>query len=72
MISLADFERWIGEMEEMYRREQQQAIRQRSMEKAVEAVAGLDACERLRNYVPMRQQMHQSVTEFVPRKAKKS
>lgn len=72
MISVEDFEKWIAEMKEMYQREEEQAVRRRDMEQAMYALAGKDACERLRNYLPMRQAMHQSVTEFVPRKAKKS
>jgi len=68
MITLEQFNAWIDEMREMYEREQKQAILQRNMDKAVLALAGQDACDRLRNYVPMRAAMSANVTQMRSRK----
>lgn len=55
-------------MREMYQREEEQAIRQRDMDKAIHALAGKDACQRLENYVPLRHGMTQGVSEIRTRK----
>ena len=52
-ISLERLEQFINDLREMYQREEEQAILQRNMEKAVHALAGKDACERLKNYLGM-------------------
>ncbi len=55
-------------MREMYQREEDQAILQRDMDKAIHALAGKDACHRLENYVPMRHGMAEGVAEIRNRK----
>lgn len=67
-ITLEQFRKWLEEMREMYQREEEQAIRQRDMDKAIHALAGKDACQRLENYVPMRGAIAQNVSEITPRK----
>ena len=59
LYTAAELELWIGEMREMYAREEDQAIMQRNMDKAVAALSGKDACERLRNYLATRMEMHE-------------
>jgi hypothetical protein len=68
MITVEQFNRWIDEMYEMYQREQTQAIRRREWDKATAAVGGMDACERLRNYLPMRAAMQPVATMITHRK----
>lgn len=67
-ITLEQFKTWLAEMREMYQREEEQAIRQRDMDKAIHALAGKDACQRLENYLPMRHGMTRAVAEIAPRK----
>lgn len=67
-ITLEQFRKWLEEMREMYQREEEQAIRQRDMDKAIHALAGKDACQRLENYLPLRHGMTQGVAQITTRK----
>jgi hypothetical protein len=55
--TIADVLHYVDELEEQYHREQKQAIMQRSMDKAISALAGQEACERLRRWLEMRTEM---------------
>jgi hypothetical protein len=57
-IPLERVHEFIEELREMYQREEEQAILQRNMDKAVLALAGKEACTRLKNYFDMRSEMH--------------
>lgn len=63
-ISLERVQRLIDDLHEQYQREEEQAILQRDMEKAVRALSGKDACTRLKNYVGMGVQMDATVTSM--------
>lgn len=51
MISPEELSRWIAEMYEDYGREMEQAIMQRDMAKAERALAGKEACQRIRSRI---------------------
>jgi hypothetical protein len=57
-IPLERVHEFIEELREMYQRDEEQAILQRNMDKAIHALAGKDACTRLKNYLDMRSEMH--------------
>lgn len=52
---------WVEDVREQYEREQKQAILQRNMDRAITALAGQEACERLRNSIQMRYGMSQNI-----------
>jgi predicted secreted Zn-dependent protease len=56
-ISIERLHDFIDDIADMYQREEEQAILQRNMEKAVQALAGKEACQRLRNSIGMRAEM---------------
>jgi len=69
--TLEDVIRYVDELDEQYQREQKQAIMQRSMEKAIYALAGQESCERLRNWLQMRTDMRNNVAMMTARKARR-
>jgi hypothetical protein len=56
-ISFERLERFINDLVEQYQREEDQAILQRNMDKAVLALAGKEACARMKNNFGMRIEM---------------
>ncbi len=60
-ISLERVQLVIESVREQYQREEEQAILQRDMEKAVRALSGKDACARLSNSLSLRVQMDESI-----------
>jgi predicted secreted Zn-dependent protease len=56
-ISLDRVHDFIDDLADQYQREEEQAIMQRNMDKAVLALAGKEACERLRSTIGMRSEM---------------
>jgi hypothetical protein len=56
-IAIERVHEFIEELREMYQRDEDQAILQNNMEKARHALAGKEACERLKNYLSMRSEM---------------
>jgi hypothetical protein len=68
--NLADVLQYVNELDEQYQREQKQAILQRNMDKAVSALAGQEACERLRSWLTMRTAMADNVAVMTSKKAR--
>lgn len=66
-ISLERLEELIDELREQYEREEEQAILQRNMDKAVAALCGKDACTRLKNSLGMRLEMDQPPVRLLER-----
>lgn len=64
VIDLEKVERFIKDIDEQYQREEEQAIMQRSMDKAVAALCGRDACQRLRNSLGIRFAMEQNIVRM--------
>jgi predicted secreted Zn-dependent protease len=64
-ISLEKIHDFIDDLYDQYQREEEQAILQRNMEKAVQALAGKEACERLRNSIGMRAEMDQNAVRVL-------
>jgi hypothetical protein len=56
-ISIERLEQFINDLREQYQREEEQAILQRNMDKAVLALAGKEACTRLKNSLGLRAEM---------------
>lgn len=56
-ITFERLEQFIDDLRAQYQREEEQAILQRNMDKAVIALAGKDACTRLKNNLGMRVEM---------------
>ena len=56
-ITLERLEQFINDLREQYQREEEQAILQRNMDKAVLALAGKEACTRLKNSIGLRVEM---------------
>lgn len=52
-IQLDRLEKMIDDVREQFQREEDQAILQRNMDKAIHALAGKDACARLKNSLGM-------------------
>jgi hypothetical protein len=69
-IQLEDVLLHVNELDEQYQREQKQAILQRNMDKAVSALAGQEACSRLRQWLEMRSAMVSNVAVMRSRKAR--
>jgi len=61
---------YINELDEQYMREEKQAIMQRSMDKAVYALAGREACERVQSWLELRYGMARNVEVMTTRKAR--
>lgn len=61
VIEREKLERFIDDLYEQYQREEEQAILQRNMDKAVAALCGKDACHRLKNNLGMRMDMESSI-----------
>lgn len=53
-VPLQDVFRWTDEIRSEFVREEDQAILQRNMDKAIAAVSGKDACDRLTRCIKMR------------------
>lgn len=53
-ISIERLHTFIDDLREQYQREEEQAILQRNMDKAILALAGKEACTRLKNNLGMR------------------
>lgn len=64
VLDISKVERMIQDMYDQYQREEEQAIMQRSMDKAVAALCGKDACTRLRNSLGLRFQMEENVVRM--------
>jgi len=64
-ISIEKIHDFIDDLYDQYQREEEQAILQRNMEKAVQALAGKEACERLRNSIGMRVEMEQNAVRVL-------
>lgn len=56
-ISFERLEQFINDLRDQYQREEEQAILQRNMDKAVLALAGKEACTRLKSNLGMRLEM---------------
>lgn len=56
-ISLERLEQFINDLSDQYQREEDQAILRREMDKAIVALAGKDACARLKSNLGMRVEM---------------
>jgi hypothetical protein len=63
-IDLEKLERFIQDLYEQYQREEEQAIMQRNMDKAVAALCGKEACIRLKNNLGMRVEMDNNVVRM--------
>lgn len=70
-LDLEDVVRYVNDLEEQYQREQRQAILQRNMDKAISALAGQEACERLKRWLEMRYSMTQNIAVMTARKARR-
>lgn len=68
--TLEDVLLYVEELDEQYQREQKQAIMQRNMDKATAALAGQEACGRLRRWLEMRTAMSNNVRMMTPKKAR--
>jgi len=68
--NLEDILLYVDELDEQYQREQKQAILQRNMDKAVAALAGQEACDRLRSYITMRTDMARNVAVMTGKRAR--
>ena len=64
-ISLERLEEFIDDLREQYQREEEQAILQRNMDKAILALAGKEACTRLKNNIGMRAEMDANAVRVV-------
>jgi hypothetical protein len=60
-ISIERLHQFIDDLEAQYQREEEQAILQRNMEKAVAALCGKEACARLKNNLGMRVEMDRNL-----------
>jgi hypothetical protein len=69
-LTLDDVLHYVHELDEQYQREQKQAIAQRNMDKAVHALAGQEACERLRRWLEMNVQMSSNIAVMTGKKAR--
>lgn len=67
-VTLDDVVKWIDDVNEQYEREQKQAILQRNMDRAITALAGQEACERLKNSISLRFGMQQNIAIMSERK----
>lgn len=64
-ISLERLEEFINDVREQYQREEEQAIMQLNMDKAVRALVGKEACQRLKNNLGMRAEMDANAVRVV-------
>jgi hypothetical protein len=64
-ITLDRLRQFIDEIREQYQREEEQAILQRDMEKAVRALAGKDACSRLANSIGLGAEMDRNMVRVI-------
>lgn len=70
-LNLEEVLRYVDDLDEQYQREQRQAIMQRNMDKATAALAGQEACERLKRWLEMRNTMSENVAVMTARKARR-
>ena len=70
-MQLEDVLRWIDEVKEEFQREEDQGILQGRLDKASAALAGKDACERIRRRMNLCVQMNAEVT-VMPAKGKRA
>jgi len=70
-ITLDRLHQLIEELRDQYQREEEQAILQRSMERAVQALAGKDACTRIENNLGMRLEMDANAARVLAMKRPK-
>jgi hypothetical protein len=63
-VDLEKVERFIQDLYEQYQREEEQAILQRNMDKAVAALCGKEACIRLKNNLGMRIDMEDNLVRM--------
>jgi hypothetical protein len=64
MISLEELGTWLDDLYSDYSREEDQAILQRDMDKAVRALAGKEACQRIRARIEARTQLPVNVARM--------
>jgi len=64
-ISIERLKQFIDDVYEQYQREEEQAILQRNMDKAAHALAGKDACTRLKNSLGMRIEMDENALRVI-------
>lgn len=67
-ISLERLAEFIDDLRDQYQREEEQAILQRNMERAVQALAGKEACTRLKSNLGMRLEMDRNVVGVTSRR----
>jgi hypothetical protein len=68
LVDIDDILAWIDDVHEEFQREEDQGILQCRLDKASAALAGKDACERLRRQVKMRQGFRENVEVIRQRK----
>jgi len=64
-ISIERLHTFIDDLREQYQREEEQAILQRNMDKAILALAGKEACTRLKNNLGMRIEMDENAVRVL-------
>jgi hypothetical protein len=64
MITPEELSNWIDDLYSDYAREEDQAILQRDMDKAVRALAGKEACQRIRQRIEARTQLPLNVARM--------
>lgn len=68
LMHLEDVLRWIDEVKEEFQREEDQGILQGRLDKASAALAGKDACERIRRRMNLCVQMSAEITVLPDKK----
>lgn len=67
-ISIERLEQFINDVRDQYQREEEQAILQRNMDKAFIALAGKEACARLKSNLGMRIDMDSNLVSVTSRR----
>jgi len=69
-MTIDDVLRWVADVNEEFQREEDQGVLQGRLDKAAHALAGKDACERLKRAMTMRYGMHDNTVVMGARKKK--
>lgn len=67
-MTLEDVIGWVDDVQEEFQREEDQGIMQQRLDKAAAALAGKDACERLKRSIALRFGMVTNMAVMVERK----
>lgn len=71
LITITRVLAWVEDVREQYQREEDQAILQLRMDKATVALAGKEACQRLKNDLTMRYDMDRNMLRVTASKGRR-